>query len=153
MKQTYKLYPMIILFSFFGLFGQSKKNENQTKTELKSGQIWQYETRKGEEKSRVVILKVEDYGKRGQIVHIAVNGLKIKNQHIEGGISKEIGHLPFDKQTLIESLTELENTTKKLPEFMDGYLQWKEAFDSEKGGVFTIAVKEAVDFVDKSMNN
>ncbi|TXK80414.1 hypothetical protein FT986_00055 [Mesonia sp. K4-1] len=152
MKQTFKLYPMIILFSFFGLFGQDKKTEIQNTTELKSGQIWKYNTRKGEEKSRVVILKVEDYGKRGQIVHIAVNGLKIKNEHIEGGISKEIGHLPFDKETTIKSLTELESTTDKLPDFMDGYLQWKEAFDSEKGGVFTIEIKEAVDFVDKSMN-
>ncbi|WP_299124397.1 hypothetical protein [uncultured Winogradskyella sp.] len=141
---------MILLFSFFGLFGQSKKNENTS--ELKSGQIWKYNTRKGEEKSRIVILKVEDYGKRGEIVHIAVNGLKIKNKHIEGGISKEIGHLPFDKEAIIKSLTELESTTDELPDFMDGYLQWKEAFDSGKGGVFTIEVKEAVDFVDQSMN-
>jgi len=152
MKQTLKIYPMILLFSFFGLFGQSKKNENQNTSELKSGQIWKYNTRKGEEKSRIVILKVEDYGKRGEIIHIAVNGLKIKNEHIEGGISKEIGHLPFDKETIIKSLTELESTTDELPAFMDGYLQWRDAFDSEKGGVFTIEVKEAVDFVDQSMN-
>ena len=152
MKQTYTFYPMILLFSFFGLFGQSKKNESQNTTKLKSGQIWKYNTRKGEEKSRVVILKVEDYGKRGQIVHIAVNGLKMKSEHMEGGISKEIGHLPFDKETLVKSLTELESTTDKLPEFMDGYLQWKEAFDSHKGGVFTMEVKDVVDFVDKSIN-
>ncbi len=152
MKLTYKLYPMILLFSFLGLFGQSKKIENQNTTELKSGQIWKYNTRKGEEKSRVVILKVEDYGKRGQIVHISVNGVRIKNEHIEGGISKEIEHLPFDNETIIKSLTELESKTENLPDFMDGYLQWKEAFISEKGGVFTIEVKEAIDFVEKSMN-
>jgi hypothetical protein len=143
---------MIFLFSFFGLFGQSQKNENLDKTELKSGQIWKYNTRKGEEKSRVVILKVEDYGIRGEIVHVAVNGLKIKNKHIDGGISKEIGHLPFDKETILKSLTELEKTTNELPDFIDGYLQWKEAFDSEKGGVFTIEIKGAIDFVDRTMN-
>lgn len=153
MKQTYKLFPMILLFSFFGLFGQNKKNENLNKTELKSGQIWKYNTRRGEEKSRVVILKVEDYGIRGEVVHIAVNGLKIKNKHIEGGISKEIGHLPFDKESILKSLTELENTTDELPDFMDGYLQWKEAFDSEKGGVFSVEVKDTVNFVDQTMNN
>jgi len=152
MQQTYKFYPMILLFSFFGLFGQNKKSESKNTIELKSGQVWKYNTRKGEEKSRVIILKVEDYQKRGQIVHIAVNGLKIKNKHIEGGISKEIGHLPFDQETIEKSLTELESTTDELPDFMDGYLQWKEAFDNEKGGVFTIDIKEAVDFVDKSMN-
>ena len=143
---------MILLFSFFGLFGQNKKNEARNVVELKSGQIWKYNTRKGEEKSRVIILKVEDYEKRGQVVHIAVNGIKIKNENIEGGILREIGHLPFDKEALKNSLTELESTTTKLPEFMDGYLQWKEAFDKEKGGIFTIQLSEAVDFVDKAMN-
>lgn len=154
MKQAYNIYPMILLFSFFGLFGQNKKNEsNQLKIEkLKSGQIWKYNTRKGEEESRVIILKVEDYGKRGIVIHIAVNGLKIKNSHFESGISEEIGHLPFDEETVIKSLTELVTTTNELPDYMDGYNQWKEAFDSEKGGIFTIEVKEAVDFIDKSIN-
>ena len=35
---------------------------------------------------------------------------------------------------------------------MDGYLQWKEAFDNGEGGVFTIEVKDVVDFIEKSMN-
>ena len=143
---------MILLFSFLGLFGQNKKNENQKSAELKSGQIWTYNTRKGEEQSRVLILKIEDYGERGKVVHVAVNGLKIKNRHLEGGISKEIGHLPFNLEALKNSLIALENTTNKLPDFMEGYLQWKEAFDNEKGGVFTIEVSEAIDFVDKTMN-
>ena len=152
MKQASKIYPMILLFSFFGLFGQNRKNESQNTPELKSGQIWEYNTRSGEEASRVIILKVEDHGKRGKVVHIAVHGLKIKNIHIDGGISKEIGHLPFDKESLLKSLTKLESTNNELPNFMEGYLQWIEAFDSEKGGVFTIEVREAVDFVDKSMD-
>ena len=79
-----------------------------------------------------------------------MKGLKIKIP--EGGTSKEIGHLPFDKETIEKSLTALEGTTDKLPKFMEGYLQWKDAFESEKAGVFTIEIKEAVDFVEKSMN-
>ncbi len=152
MKPYYKLYPMILLFSFFGLFGQNKGDESLKKPELKSGQIWKYNTRKGEEKSRVVILKVEDYGQKGQVVHIAVNELKIKNEQIDGGFSKDIGHLPFNKESLLKSLTKLEGTIDKLPEYMDGYLQWKEAFDNGEGGVFTIQVKEVVEFLEKSMN-
>lgn len=152
MKLNYKIYTMIVLFSFFGLFGQNEDGKKLKTPQLKSGQIWKYNTRKGEVKSRVVILKVEDYGKKGKVVHIAVNGLRIKNEHIEGGFSKDIGHLPFDKESLLKSLTELESTTDNLPEFMDGYLQWKEAFDNGEGGVFTIEVKEVVDFIEQSMN-
>ena len=144
---------MILLFSFFGLFGQNKKNESEDKIDLKSGQIWRYNTRKGEENSRVVILRVEDYGIRGEVVHIAVNGVNIKNELIEGGISSELAHLPFNSKSILKSLVKLETTTENLPEYMDGYLQWKEAFDSEKGGVFIFEIKEAVDFVDKTMNH
>lgn len=152
MKPNIKLYSVILLFSFFGLFGQNKNDKSLKTHELKSGQIWKYNTRKGEEKSRVVILKVEDYGRKGQVVHIAVNQLKIKNQQIEEGYSKDIGHLPFNKESLLKSLTKLEGTIDKLPEYMDGYLQWKEAFDNGEGGVFTIEVKDVVDFIEKSMN-
>ena len=64
MKPNIKLYAVILLFSFFGLFGQNKNDKSLKTHKLKSGQIWKYNTRKGEEKSRVVILKVEDYGRK-----------------------------------------------------------------------------------------
>ena len=140
---------MILLFSFFGLFGQNKKNENQETAELKSGQIWKYNTRKGEEQSRVIILKIEDYGKRGKVIHIAVNGLKIKNKHVEGGISREFQHLPFREEEIIKSLSKLETTLDKLPDFKEGYDMWKEAWENGTGGVFTITVKEVVELAEK----
>lgn len=146
-KQSYKFSPMILLFSFFGVFGQNKST-----IELKSGQVWKYHTRKGEEKSRVIVLKVEDYKERGQVIHIAIHGLKIKNEHIKGGVTSEIKHLPFDRKTIEKSLIELDSTIDKLPNFMDGYLQWKEAFDNQKGGVFTMSIKEVINFVDTSIN-
>lgn len=46
---------------------------------LKSGQIWEYNTRSGEENSRIIILKVEQSNKGEIIVHIAVNNTNIKN--------------------------------------------------------------------------
>lgn len=152
MKVTYKFFLIIFLFSFWGAFGQTNDSNSKTtnEIEIKSGQVWKYKNRTGESKSRLVILKVEDYGKRGEIVHIAVYGLKIKG--VKGRVTKEISHLPFDKENLLESLVELESTTDNLPEFKEGYLQWKEAFENEKAGVFTTQVKDAVDFVDKSLN-
>ena len=145
---------MILLFSLFGLFGQSKKStEIDLKNfELKSGQIWKYKTRKGEEKSRVIILRVEKYDKGEIVVHIAVEGLKIKNSQKEIGISEEIGHLPFSKESITKSLTELESSNNDLPDYLDGYNEWKNAFDSGKGGMFTISINEAIDYVEQSMN-
>ncbi|SNR34654.1 hypothetical protein [Lutibacter flavus] len=145
---------MILLFSLFGLFGQNKKKSeiNLKNFELKSGQIWKYNTRKGEEKSRIIILRVEKYDKGEIVVHIAVKGLKIENSQKESGISEEIGHLPFSNESIIKSLTELESSNNDLPDYLDGYNEWKKAFDSGKGGMFTISINEAVDFVEQSMN-
>lgn len=135
------------MFSLYGLVGQSKSD-----IKLQSGQIWKYETRKGEERSRVVILKVEDYGESGIIVHISIRGLKIKNPRLSAGYSEEIGHLPFDKEALLKSLTELESHAGELPDFEDGYSHWKEAFLRGTSGVFIGNVYDAIDFVDRSMN-
>lgn len=118
---------------------------------FKAGQIWQYETRKGEEESRVIILKV-DKTDNEVIVHISVLKAKIKNPQKDGGVSNEIGHLPFLRESIDKSLTKLESSNNKLPDFIDGYNQWKEAFDSGKGGIFTISVKKAVEYVEQTMN-
>ncbi|MBS9773850.1 MAG: hypothetical protein KGV59_01660 [Tenacibaculum sp.] len=103
---------------------------------LKVGQIWKYNTN---DNSTVIILKIES--RRGvDIVHIAVNGLNSKE-------FKNIGHLPFDKNTLIESLTEMISEDNILPDFEEGYNQWNEAFENETGGIFTISIKDAVKFI------
>ena len=118
---------------------------------FKVGQIWQYDTRKDEEESRVVILKV-DKTETEIIVHVSVIKAKIKNPQKDGEISNDIGHLPFSRKSIEKSLTKLESSNNELPDFMDGYNQWKEAFDSGRGGIFTISVKEAVDYVEQTMN-
>ena len=46
---------------------------------FKVGQIWKYNTRQSEEKSTLTILKVEKYDSAGVVIHIYVNGLKLKN--------------------------------------------------------------------------
>jgi len=137
---------MILLFSIFDFFRKNKSNPI-----LKSGQIWKYITRHEEEASRVLILKIQDYGEIGEIVHVAVNGLKLGSDSANGKLMTEIGHMPFDKKAIEQSLTECEGIVDQLPDFMGGYNEWKEAFDSGKGGVFTIEVRKAVAFIDESL--
>ncbi|WP_417237886.1 hypothetical protein [Bizionia sp.] len=154
MKTTIKLFFMIFLFSFFGLFSQNKKNIkiDIPQTQLESGQIWKYKTRIGEEKSRVLILKIEKYEEKETVIHISVHGLKIKNAKIETGISEDIGHLPFSEESIIQSLTELVSSNNTLSNYEDGYNQWKDAFKIGNAGVFSISIKEAVDYVEQTMN-
>jgi hypothetical protein len=133
--------------------GKNSEKVNDKKGTLKSGQIWEYETRTGEENSRLIILKVEESDKGETIVHVSVSGLAMINSQQEKGMSEDIGHLPFAEEALIECLTKLESSDNELPpDYMEGYKIWKEAYDSGEGGVFTISVKEAVDFVERSVN-
>ena len=138
--------------SLFGCKGQSD-NENFQDNKFSVGQIWNYQTRKGEENSKIEILKVEKYEKDGIIIHIYVNGLKVKNPNKPSGFSDDIGHLPLSKDAVLKSVTTLDSENNELPDFMEGYNNWKNAFDNNTGGIFSITVKEAVQYVEEAMSN
>jgi hypothetical protein len=137
------------------LKGSKKPVENQhtSEEEFKAGQIWNYKTRAGEENSKLTILKVETYEAQGVVIHVALNGLRIKNSHDAGKLMEEAGHIPFSKEAILNSITNLDSEGNALPDFMEGYLQWKEAFDAKKGGVFSVNVSEAVKFLEEAMSN
>ncbi len=118
---------------------------------MKVGQLWGYKTRRDEEESKVLILKKEGL-KEETIISVSVINVNVKNHQIKRGISKEIGHLPFSEKAIIDSVTKLESSNNKLPKFEEGYNVWKEAYETEKAGVFSISVKEAINYVEKTMN-
>ena len=118
----------------------------------KVGQIWQYHTRKGEEKSTLTIVAVERHKKLGRIINIHVGGLRVKNPNADNGFSGEIQHLPFSKEAIDKSVTKLVGTAKQLPEYKDGYDEWRSAFDDGRAGVFSITVKESIDVMEKILN-
>jgi hypothetical protein len=118
----------------------------------KIGQIWDYQARKGEEKSTLTIVGIEKHKNLGTIINIYVGGLKIRNPNADNGVSDEIQHLPFSKEAIDKSVTKLAGTTAKLPDYKDGYDEWKTAFDNGEAGIFTITVKEAIDVMEQTLN-
>ena len=117
------------------------------------GQVWTYNTRSGEEASRIVICRVEADPKLGEIVHIHVNGLRFKNKHAPSGSSDQIGHMPYSGEALRKSLTKLTVTGAALPAFEDGYQEWRSAFDKSKAGVWTAPVSEAIAGMESALNH
>jgi hypothetical protein len=101
---------------------------------FRPGQKWSYHTRAGEENSTVIVLKVEDGGaKVGTIVHIAVEDIKLRTPM---RVQTRFPHLPISADALARSVTKLVAERVPLPDFAEGYAQWKQA----QGGVFTIPV-------------
>ena len=133
--------------------GQQSDKDNFQDDKFKVGQVWKYNTRIGEENSTITILKVEKYEKDGIVIHIYVSGLKVKNPHKPTGQSDVIGHLPLSKDAVLKSITTLVSENNKLPDYKEGYNNWKEAFDNNKGGVFSITVQDAVKYVEEAMSN
>ena len=111
------------------------------------GQLYSYETRPGEESSRLLILDVEEIAKHGTIVHIRVMGLKIPWQRARGGMHQVIDHMPFSEKSLRKSVRELVEEQVRVPDFQDGYSEWRSSFDAGTASVFTTSVAESVDFI------
>jgi hypothetical protein len=125
--------------------GESMSREGEER--FRAGQVWRYHTRPGEEASRATILRVENDPKLGAVVHIGVSALKLKTP---SGPQNAIGHLPFAASALESSVVEMVSEGPP-PELPEGYRVWRQAFESGKGGVFSISVAEAVSFVEKAM--
>ena len=119
---------------------------------FRAGQVWKYQTRPGEEASRVVVCRVEPDAKLGTIIHISVEGVAIKTPASPDGLSRHIGHMPFARKALRQSVVALESTRESLPDYEEGYRIWKEGFDNGKAGIFTISVAEGIDFMEQALN-
>ena len=63
-----------------------------------------------------------------------------------------LGHIPVDAYVLAKSCPKTLSPKPLAPDFEGGYAQWREAFESGKGGYFTIPVSEILDVVKKMMS-
>lgn len=111
-----------------------------------AGEIWKYNNRQGEDESTLTILAVEEYEK-DVLVHIRIDGITMALP--DGTIANHIKHLPFSATALNGSVTRLIGHTPSLPPFVEGYTQWKNAYDSGKAGYWKMPVKESVEAVCK----
>jgi hypothetical protein len=87
------------------------------------------------------VLRVENDSGVGTIVHVAISGVNY------GDGQTTIEHLPFAEAAVERSVTTLERESGPVPDFANGYEEWRRAFDGGTGGIFTITVAEAFDAV------
>jgi hypothetical protein len=121
-----------------------------TESKYKVGQVWNYKTRPGEEKSTFIVVKVESHPKLGNIIHIALRGLKLRKPN--GDYIEVAGHLPFAEEAITKSAVKLVKEKADLPDYEEGYGMWREAFDAGKAGIYTISVAEAVGVMEETLN-
>jgi len=142
------LFLSISILACFGCKKGDPIMKETTDSVYKVGQVWNYNSRPREEKSTLTIVKVESHEKLGVIVHVCLQGLKIKNPQTPSGISNTIPHAPFSEKAIQESVTKLNRITQDLPDFKEGYNSWRDA----QGGIWTISVSDAIATVEKCLN-
>jgi len=108
------------------------------------GQEWSYQARPQDVNSSLLVGAIEDHPQMGRIVHIAVNNVRVRNPHANGGYSTEIGHIPTSEAALRDSVTKLLASAQQVDQVAEGIETWRSA----QGGVFTVSVSEAVQYIE-----
>lgn len=112
---------------------------------LEAGQAWSIDAGRFGKNATLIVCKIEEVEKIGRVVHVAIKDIELKTQH---GTQTLLPHLPFAEKTILENVGDLKAGSVALPDFSPGYEQWKQA----KGGAFTITPREAIEFVERTLN-
>lgn len=108
------------------------------------GQVWEYNTRAGDEGSLLKVQRIEAFGPpdRGErVYHISVIRFRLRN----GDMEPVLQHSPVSRETLDASVTRLGDQTVEFPDPDGGIADWK----AQNGGVFTITVAEIIELIDR----
>lgn len=130
---------------------QSSALKDTTESKYKVGQMWSYRTRPGEENSFFIIVKIENHPDFGNIIHVAVQNLKIKNPKSVSIIS-EVSHLPFSEAAINQSTVKVIKEKAELPNYREGYDLWRQAFDAKRAGIYNITLAEAIKVTEDTLN-
>ena len=111
------------------------------------GQVWSYRAREGESDSTITILRVESLPKIGIIVHVRIDGIRLRNCS-GGGSPTTIQHAPFARESIDKSVLRMKNKDQVLPDFEEGYSDWR----AHCGGVYTNTIAEMLNADELTLN-
>ncbi|MGE5322233.1 MAG: hypothetical protein ACM3SW_05205 [Actinomycetota bacterium] len=108
----------------------------------KPGQVWTYRTRPGEVNSTVTVLRIESVGDK-TIVHIRVDNIRLRSC-LGGPEPDKFEHMPFAREAFDQSVVKLLKSVD-VPDYKEGYSEWRKAWDAGKAGFYTISIAQALD--------
>ncbi len=130
----------------------TKVGVNPNESTFRPGQRFTYRTRQGEESSTLTVIRVEGAETLGIIVHVSIDGLKMRYPKSPSGIAETIAHMPFAESAVHRSVTALIGTAAPSAAAEAGYAEWRRAYEAGKAGIYSISVAEAVDTIARSLS-
>ena len=119
-----------------------------SKPDYAVGQSWTYRTRPGEEASRVAIRRIDIEPEDGEVFHVSILGVKLRNHRVPGGQQPAMNHAAVARSTLDASLLESAGEADTDESWRDGYAVWRQAYDSGDAGIFEIPLPEILGYIE-----
>ncbi|MEM7621101.1 MAG: hypothetical protein AAF228_11690 [Pseudomonadota bacterium] len=88
------------------------------------GQCWRYQTLANFEESRIIVGHIEPFENVGEIICISVTHAPIPRQN-GNFLQATIPFMPFSRQAIEQTVTELDTITDVPPDFNAGFENWK----------------------------
>jgi hypothetical protein len=117
------------------------------------GQLWRCKGRSAQETPSLLINRIETHPLGGQIFHVTLYDVHLRNPRMPGGITKILAHVPVTLETLRLSVTGLEDNREPDPAYVKGWQEWRRAFDAGQAGSFGVPVDAILEFVERRMNS
>ncbi|MGE8281795.1 MAG: hypothetical protein ACN6O2_15350 [Stenotrophomonas sp.] len=117
------------------------------------GQLWACKGRHDGEHPTLLINRIDQHPLGGgNIYHVTLQGLKIRNPRLPEGIMTQLAHAPVTGQTLERSQLQLIGQRVPDPVYLQGYGQWREAFDAGNAGSFGVGIATILEIVERRLN-
>ncbi|RZJ60995.1 MAG: hypothetical protein EOO58_02300 [Hymenobacter sp.] len=120
----------------------------EVESKYKVGQVWSFKSRPSEPNAKLTIVKIESDGKLGNIIHIQVDSVKIKTSDEPVKYTHLVSHMPFSEAAIDSSVTERLGEVAELPDFQEGYTEWRNSFEAGNAGIFSIPVGKSVEYME-----
>ena len=117
------------------------------------GQLWACQGRHDGEQLTLLINRIDQHPLGGgNIYHVTLDGLKIRNPRVPEGVMTQLAHAPVTDQTLQRSQLHLLGQQAADPGYLQGYGQWREAFDAGNAGSFGVSVATILEIIERQLN-
>lgn len=143
---------LVVNISFAYVTKYQPDQESEQQNDFVVGQVWSYETRQHEQKSKLIILKV-DYFEDAVVVHIRLENLKLLDSDALHGIRTIVPHMAILQTALQKSVVKLLDKNKRVPEFSKDYQSWREGDGIGSAWAWHYSVSKALNGLERIYGN
>lgn len=126
---------------------------NPGPTDLAAGQLWRCAGRSADETPLLLINRVDLHPKGGEIFHVSIANVRLKNPAEASGVTTALPHVPVIRQTFERSQAQFVRLQAPDPAYLAGHAQWQREFEAGNAGSFGVSVAEVLDFVERGLGS